>query len=38
LNVAQGEKELRMIKDLVGDSSTVDATKDLDKGIAVVIR
>jgi len=34
LDVAQGEKELRMIfvEDLVGDSGAVDTTKDLDKG------
>ena len=40
LNVAQGEKELSMIfiEDLVGDTSTVDATKDFDKGVAVGLR
>ena len=40
LNVAQGEKELCMIfiEDLVGDTSTVDATKDFDKGVAVGLR
>jgi hypothetical protein len=37
LSVAQREEELRMIfvEDLVGDSSAVDATKDLDKGVAI---
>ena len=40
LDVAQGEEELRMIfvEDLIGDSGAVDATEDLDKGVAIGLR
>ena len=40
LNIAHGEEELRVIfvEDLIGDLDAVDATKDLDKGVAIWLR